>query len=356
MKITKVLILQDRLSNYNVPLYNLLNNDFDLTVSSVYKDKIHQDIKFKFKKIEIISIGPFKLIKNNFYQYCNSFDVVIFSPDLHYPSFCILPFLKHNYKTIAWTIGIRASYTKRYDINGAKSVLDKIYGNILKKCDALIFYMNEPKKYWENKLDFDKIFVAHNTVEVLNINNQTIKEKKRILFVGTLYKQKKIYELLDAFVQAKKKYPNELVLDIVGDGLEFNLIKKFIDENNLNNSIFLHGSIYDENRLCELFLNSLACISPDQAGLTVLKSMGYGIPFITRRNAITGGERLNIIDKTNGLFYDNYAELVEIIIKAAKEPNYFIDLGLNAKKHYNNFATINHMSNGFIRAIKYVIK
>jgi glycosyltransferase involved in cell wall biosynthesis len=240
MRFTKVLILQDRLSSYNVPLYNLLAKKFDLTVSSVFLDKVDQVLDFKFNKIDKKSIGPFNLIKNNFYQYCNTFDVVIFSPDLHYPSFCILPFLRHKYKTIAWTIGIRASYTKRYDVNKPKKFLDKIYGAILKKSDALIFYMNEPKKYWVSEITSKKIFVAHNTVQVLNIQNHNFKKESRILFVGTLYKEKKIYELLDAFVQAKKLYPNDLILDIIGDGHEYENIKFFINNNNLNNSIFLH--------------------------------------------------------------------------------------------------------------------
>jgi glycosyltransferase involved in cell wall biosynthesis len=356
MNTPKILILQDRLSSYNIPLYNSISKNFDLTVSSVFVDKLNQNIEFSFYQLHRIKVGPFYFIKNNFFSYCKNFDVVIFSPDLHYISFFILPFLKHNYKTIAWTIGIRASYTKRYDINRPKKLLDKIYGKVLKQSDALIFYMNKPIKYWEGEIETSKIFVAHNTVEVKNIENKKHNEEKRILFVGTLYKEKKIYELLNAFLDAKKVYPNDLFLDIVGDGIEYNKIKNYIKSNNLHKHIILHGSIFDENRLSSLFINSLFCISPDQAGLTVLKSMGYGIPFVTRRNAITGGERLNIIDKINGLFYDNHSELVDIIINSAKDPNYFVQLGLNAKNYYNNYATINHMTSGFNEAIKYVLK
>jgi glycosyltransferase involved in cell wall biosynthesis len=356
MDTPKILILQDRLSSYNLPLYNLISKNFDLTVSSVFVDKSNQNIEFRFNQLQRIKVGPFCFIKNNFFRYCKNFDVVIFSPDLHYISFSIIPFLKHNYKTIAWTIGIRASYTNRYDINRPKKILDKIFGKVLKKSDALIFYMKEPIKYWESEFATNKIFVAHNTVEVKNIENKTHNKEKRILFVGTLYKEKKIYELLNAFLDAKKVYPNDLVLDIVGDGIEFSYIKNYIKSNNLHEHIIIHGAIFDEDRLSNLFINSLLCISPDQAGLTVLKSMGYGIPFVTRRNAITGGERLNIIDKINGLFYDDYSELIDIIIKSAKDPNYFVQLGINAKMYYNNYATINHMTTGFKEAIKFVLK
>jgi glycosyltransferase involved in cell wall biosynthesis len=356
MKINKILILQDRLSSYNIPLYNLLSSQFDLTVSSVFKDNLGRDINFKFVKIERISFGPFYFIKNNFFRFCKDYDVVIFSPNLHYLSFCVLPFTNFKFKTIAWTIGIRASYTKRYDVYKKKNLLDIIYGKILNQCNALIFYMDEPKKYWANIIDYEKIFVAHNTVEVIRSEFAINSLNGRILFVGTLYKEKKIYELLNAFLQARKNSMNNLKLDIVGNGPEFNNVLNFVKDHGLTENIFLHGEIYDEIVLSKIFANSLVCISPDQAGLTVLKSMGYGRPFVTRRDAITGGERLNVIDGVNGLLYNNYSDLVEIIVKVANNPNYFIQLGQNAQKYYDENATINHMAKGFIDAVNFVAK
>src|SRR5690606_5517370 len=152
-----------------------------------------------------------------------------------------------------------------------------------------------------------------NTVEVLPINDKQ-GGKDKILFIGSLYRQKKIFELLESYKEAVKQFEKKPIgLHIVGNGSEFDKVKSWISDTNLGEHIILHGAIFDEKKLCELFSSAFACISPGQAGLSVLKSFGYGVPFITHIDAITGGERLNIQNMVNGILFDNYSELSGII-------------------------------------------
>jgi glycosyltransferase involved in cell wall biosynthesis len=353
----KILIIQDTLSGYNEPLYRVLNNEFELTLAYSNKIELNDNEKFKIIKLERFKFLNIFYIKNKFFQFCNQFDVVIFSADLHYFSFCFLPFLrKKKFKAIAWTIGIRASYSLRYDLNRKKNIIDLIYFFILKKCDALVFYMKEPIEFWGKKLPPNKIFVAQNTIEVdcSLIKSDII--KNTFLFVGTLYKEKKIYELIDAFTKAYQKsgLNKSITLEIIGDGPEYKNIKSYITENNLTDLINLRGRIIDEYELSKSFNKSILCISPDQAGLSVLMSMGYGVPFVTRTNAITGGERLNIINNYNGFYYNSIEELTEILFLAYQKLDNYLAIGNNAKNYYQKNATINIMANGFIKAIEYV--
>ncbi len=355
----KVLILQDTLSNYNEPVYSILSKIYDLTLAYANNLEFQKSSSYNIVKLERINILGIFIIRNSFFSFCKKFDVIIFSADLHYFSFCLLPFLPNkSFKVISWTLGIRASYKLRYDLFRKKNLLDYFYGLVLKKCDALIFYMSQPIDFWGNFLNPEKIFIAHNTIKV---NTQLVSKnvkKDTLLFVGTLYKEKKIYELLNTFLTVKNNNSTNTILklEIIGDGVEFNNIIEFINKNNLENYVLLRGKISNETELAEAFNRSILCISPDQAGLSVLMSMGYGVPFVTRINAITGGERLNILNGENGILYKNEINLIEILNDAYLAPEKYLHMGINAQDYYINNATIEIMALGFEQAIEYVTK
>ena len=359
IKEKKILLLQEHIVSYRLPVFNLIAEKVNLTIAFTKKNDATIKDDFKTIKLNKITIGGFHIIKNNLKRLCKNYDVVIIMADLHYLSFCLLPFLNRDYKVIPWTIGIRASYTKRYDVTRKKDLLDEIYLKILQKSDAIIFYMAEAKKFWGNALDKNSIFIAHNTVEVLNVNiDFDIKKKKSILFVGSLYKEKYIYELIEAFIKAKKNFINSnfFTLDIIGIGEELENIKKLISVNDLEQSVILHGAIYEETVLAGFFNKAIMCVSPGQAGLSVVKSMGYGVPFVTRSTAITGGEKFNITNKVNGLFYDDEEELKQIIVDAVNSPDIFIEMGKRAREHYISKATIKNMADNVINAINFTLK
>jgi glycosyltransferase involved in cell wall biosynthesis len=355
----KLLILQETVSNYNIPIYTLLSKNYDLTIGYIKNNEFEYNSFVKFKKFKYFKLFNIYIINQNIFSYCNNFDIVIFPSDMHHILFCCLPFNPlRKYKVISWTPGIRASYKVRFDLNRAKSINDYLYGFILKKCDALIFYMNEPKEFWKHLIDSKKIFVAHNTIDVnKNLLNFEI-VKNTILFVGTLYKEKKIFELINAFVDTiiiNESFKN-YKLEIIGFGPEFHKIKKNIKDNNLSENIILRGKITDEVELAHAFNRALICVSPDQAGLSVLLSMGYGVPFVTRHNSITGGERLNIVNDFNGILYNNENDLKTIILDCFTNSDKYLIIGQNAYNFYLNNATIQHMYKGFINAINFVMK
>lgn len=354
----KVLILQSHISSYNIPVYKLLSTKVELTVAYTIANESQEHLPFKILKLDHINLCNFIIIKNKFRKICNTFDVVIFMADLHYLSFWALLLFRSKTKLIPWSVGIRASYKRLYSLSKKKGIIDILYGKLLNCGDSVLFYMHQPITFWKGIIDEKKIFVAHNTVDVLNFIPNQVNNKQNILFIGSLYKEKMIYELIDAYLLAKKKSNSKdfFTLTIVGGGTEFSKIDFFINENKLTKNIFLLGPIFEEEIVSELFLKSLLCVSPNQAGLSVLKSMGYGVPFVTRQNAITGGERLNIIDRYNGILYNSLDDLVNIISDAYINKNEYIKMGENAKEYYNSCATPYHMADGFIDAINFSLK
>ena len=148
-----------------------------------------------------------------------------------------------------------------------------------------------------------------------------------------------------------------LPLKIVGGGENFENIQSWVTDNNLNNSIELLGPVYDKNKLEEIFRSSVACISPNQAGLSVLSSMAYGCIFITKKDAITGGEIFNIEHLETGIFYDGTKEdLKEKMLFACTDKEKMETMSKNAFKHYRTHRTPQQMADAIINAVEFSFK
>lgn len=347
----KVLILYNRIWPYRIPIFEFLNEKYDLTVSYSIDKSFAGDVGFKVKKLPGRQYTRFFVHKDSLHNYCKEFDVIIGYGDIGWLSLMRLLFKRNRtYKIILWGIGVRASYDSNY---GEKNIWDTVRYFLMRRADAVLFYSNDPiKTYLKEKFKKEKLHVADNTVKVNRID--TAVQRDTILFIGTLYKQKQIYSLLESFKMAKKENDMIPILNIIGDGEEYENIKNWIIENNFEESIYLKGKIFDEDQLCHFFSKALACISPGQAGLSVLKSMGYGVPFITKKNAITGGEIFNIHHGANGVLYDIDEELKDIILDITQNQMKYIEMGVKAKKHYDDYRKPVDMANGIIKAIEFV--
>ena len=161
-----------------------------------------------------------------------------------------------------------------------------------------------------------------------------------------------LIELYNELLQNNSEF--SLKLKIIGGGPLEKKMKDYIQIQNLSNNIQICGPIYDEIILRNHFSSAIMCVSPNQAGLSVLKSMGHGVPFVTSYDAITGGEKYAIQDRVNGLFYRKRDELKLIIKNADSNRVKFLEMGNNSKSIYNKNFTMDIMAKGFTSAIEYV--
>ena len=356
MKKLKVLYISRVLSSYNDPIYQILSEKIDLSFAWVHKNEVNETL-YKTFQFPHLTIGPFVFFKG-LRKIINQYDVVLFSPDLRFFNTVLLPFFPHKPKLVTWSIGLHVTYKKKYDLTKAPDFKDRLFQCVQDHCDACIFYMPEPIEYWKkySKIDEQKYFVAHNTVKVAYYDElPSIEKRDKYLFVGTLYQAKGLGELIEAYSLAKQHRESLPKLYIVGKGPEEALIKNMIKEKGIDDSVTLAGAIYEENILKDYFLSSLLCISPKQAGLSVQKSLGYGVPFVTHPDAITGGERLDIKDKENGFYYETIEELVGILIDAANSPQNIERMSRNAREYYLKYASPEKMAEGALDAIYYVM-
>ena len=347
----RVIILYNKLFHYRIPVWNLLAEKCDLTVAySLGDSEASKSFECKFKVIYLPSyvIGKRLVIqKSNIRKLVKDYDVVVAYGDIAWLKYSTLPWFS-KIKVVFHTLGVSASYTKKYD---SDRKWDRIRAFFYRKASALAFYTDYPiLKYKSLGIAEEKMFVAPNTVYVSNIDSSTTKDI--VLMVGTLYREKGVQVLLDAYDRLKdmESLPN---LIIIGSGPDYGQIKKWVEEHDLSTKVILKGPIYDINEKSKYFSRALACISPKQAGLTVLESMGYGVPFITTSNAITGGEISNIHDGIDGLVLKNESEIVDTIKDISDNRSRYLEMGAKAKEFYDKNRTIYQMANGLWDAIMY---
>lgn len=347
----KVLILHNRIMHYRVPVLNLLAQECDLTFAYCLGEPA-EGCQFKLIHLPTrIILGRLYIQKDNIRKMAKDYDVIITYGTITWVKFSTLPWFNRK-KTIIWSLGVSAGYNKPYDQNKRLDFLRKFY---FKQADALVFYSEYPiEKYAAMGISRDKMFVAHNTVSVDLKNAEASSNRDTILFIGTIYRQKGLMHLLEAYESLRDTVLLPM-LNIVGNGPDFAYIKDWVENHNMADLIQLRGAVYDALEKAKYFNRAIACISPLQAGLSVLESMGHGVPFITTRQAITGGELFNICNGENGVLLDSVAELKETLRDIALNKQKFIKMGEKARAHYVNNRTPEKMAGGLWAAIQYVL-
>ncbi|WGF92212.1 glycosyltransferase family 4 protein [Aequorivita marisscotiae] len=347
----KVLIIYNKIWPYRELIFNTINKEHDLTVAFSDKQYCEKSYSFKTLYLPIKKIGPFDVHKDKLEIIASEFDVVIGISNIRWISLMLLAFKRRrNYKIGYWGIGVTASYTSDFD---SSEILNKIRYYISKKSDFTIFYSDYPvQKYLNAGVSENKLYVAHNSVAVKTSTKNSKLNKVNFLFIGTLYPQKGLEVLLEAYKELRQLRNDVPQLLIVGEGPQRNVIELFVKVNNLSNWVKLLGRIYDDTKLEEIFNMSRACISPNQAGLSVLKSMGNRTIFVTSKYAITGGEIFNIENNVNGILYNKNEDLVEVLSWILDNPKKNRIMNDNAYAHYHNFRTPEMMAKSICNAIE----
>lgn len=353
MSTIKVIILYNKIFHYRIPVWNELAKMCDLTVAYSEGDgraPEGMEVLFRIVYLPAKYFKGFVLQKTNIRKLCRQYDAVIAYGNIAWLKYSTLPWFNKT-PVIYHTIGVSASYGKGFDEH---KEWDKIRKFFYSKADALAFYTDYPiAKYESMGIPREKMFVAPNTVAVAPVKDKV--EKNTLLVIGTLYKEKGIQTLLDVYKELMPVCDLPL-LNIIGKGPDYDAINQWIQDNGMQDLIVLRGAIYDIDEKAKYFAQALACISPKQAGLTVLESMGYGVPFISTKNAITGGELFNVHNGVDGVVMENEAELTDVVRDIANKPDKYIAMGLKAKEFYDNNRTPKHMAQGFWDAIQYVLR
>lgn len=106
-------------------------------------------------------------------------------------------------------------------------------------------------------------------------------KSNKIISVGRLSPEKGFKDLIDVFDLILKKN-HELVLNIVGNGTQYEFLQNYISQKNLNGKVILCGFLNKE-KLNKLYSESSLYIMTsftESFGLVLLEAESYGIPLI----------------------------------------------------------------------------
>ena len=341
-----VLIIYNYILHYRILFFNKLADNYNVTVLHSGKKSAKEGDRFNEIIMPEKKIGPFHLQKGVLREVSKEkYDVIIVLFDLAW-IYSIISFYNHNKKAkfILWG----AWRTNNY-------LADQLRIFLTKKASASIFYTNEAKDDFIKKgVPDTNLYVANNTFDVGDrVQSYNYHLKRRILFVGSLDKRKQNDVLLEVFSQIIEKIPSDISLTIIGDGNEKQNLMEISIKLGINNHVEFLGKINDVNKLRDYYKEAIVSVSVGQAGLSVLQSLGYGVPFLTKRNAISGGEKSNIKAGYNGILCeDNPISLSENLIFLCNNIDYSRELGKNAYNYYSKFCTMDNMVQGFKDAIE----
>lgn len=338
-----ILIIQNKILHYRKALYNELSNYYDITVIHSGDKSLNNNDKYKEIILDKKDILLFKRQKD-LENYISEFDVIVgmFDPlwlDI-LKTYIICK--KLNKPFIWWGIGI-----------GRNKILNMIRIILARYSDGLLLYSKKTEdKFLKYNIKKEKIFIANNTFYIKDrVKCFSYKQKDILLFVGSLDKRKNNEILIQSFIDIQPYINKNIKLIFIGDGVEKEKLKLMaIDVKNIE----FKGKITDLEILETYYKRAIVSISLGQAGLSVLQSMGYGVPFLTTRNAISGGEIYNIVHNTNGIILEDIKLLNETLIKLCNNIKQSRILGQEAYDYYTNNATIENMAAGFQKAINYI--
>jgi len=339
MKRKKVVIVQRTLKFYRIRFMELLKqkcdeNNIDLVL--LYG----KDDKLTFNDAEIewgIKINNYKIIilgKSFYYQpvfkYLKNADLIIVEQATKFfiNYYLWILNLLGVYKLAFWGHG------KNLNRENSFSVSELVKNIMTKRVSHFFAYNDFSKKIVEKiGLPASKITVVDNTIDIESILNDieqydvneiarvkkelSIESENICIYVGGIYKEKRIPFLLESLKLVKKNV-QDLEFIFIGDGPETNLVLQAVKENDW---IHYYG-VKKGYEKTELLLLSKLLLIPCSVGLVIIDSFSYGVPIVATDSKDHGPEIYYLKNGINGIMTENnLTDYTNAVIKLLENEN-----------------------------------
>lgn len=322
-------VLDHPLMHYRAPLFQRLSEWHDVDVLH-RGPELSGDWRFKQKVVEYRKLGPFDFVKDDLSP---DIDVLVVMQNLRLIQYWLLPFkFWRRFALVFWGIGVSSSGGLARKMN----LISKVRGFCSAFADGIGFYSAYPLPFYPKKA-LDKAVVVGNSVESSNAENTAARGKDSVLFIGTLDARKGLPLLFRVFARYLEILPADAgvrLLRVVGDGPQRKELESLAGDLGISEVVRFEGAVTDADAKKRFFSTAAVTVSPLQAGLSVAESLSFGVPFITHKNPVSGGEYLSIEDGENGFLFETEDDLLAALLKIGSDPVERVRLGNNAYEFY----------------------
>jgi len=342
----RLIFIQNKVLHYRKSFFNNLSSSYDVIVVHSGKASVEEGDKYSEVILPTCKVGPFYIqrgLKSIVEEYNPDFTICMF--DIRWLNILSLVLINKSERRFIWW-GLDT---------GSNSLATFLKVKLANLDIPIVFYtQSNLDKFKVLGVDNPKLYVANNSFDVDHrFPCFKFKDKNTILFVGSLDRRKQLDVLIRAFANIKRTMSTDIKLIIVGEGVVREEITILIRELRLDCSIELTGQINDPGILLDYYKRAIVSVSFGQAGLSVLQSMGFGVPFLSKKNAITGGELSNIQHGYNGLLCDDSIESLEYSLqRLTNDVDLARTMGKNAYDYYNENCSIENMANAFVKVFE----
>lgn len=325
----------DRLKNlpsniniiYGTPFFNVV----DLNIKEVIKTK---KLSLIIKKIYLVFLMKTGLIKNKIIKerkklFKEPYDVEIAFKD----GFCgLFTAYGDSKEKIQW---IHTDYSKKDYLEKYRNIFIKVF-NLFDKFIAVSnpvkdnfnnIYGQKEKTIVINNLVDDKKIIDLSKKEKINLSDKKI----NLISVGRLHYDKGFHVLLNVLNRLNKdSLLNDVHYTLVGDGPEYDNLKRLIEEYNLEDKVSMVGN--QPNPFTYVKASDMFILSSfhESFGNVMIEALILGVPVLATRVATID----EILDEKNGMKVENSEEgLYKGLKKILKNPKMIQEYKTNLKKY-----------------------
>ena len=206
---------------------------------------------------------------------------------------------------------------------GRASRSDAVRGLMRKLGDTLVLYTDEEAGALRERMPEADIVAAPNALylqaEIAPAMPSTA--ARDFVCVGRLVPAKKVELLLAAFALAVEELPPDVRLVFVGDGPLRASLETRAATLGVGERVVFEGHRGTIDELRPIYADAIASVSPGYVGLSLIQSIGFGVPMLVARDEPHSPEIAAAIEGENVRFFasDSPSELASVLVSVVGE-------------------------------------